>query len=240
MPVTLARRRIGLGAGHRRRARRDDDGGGLVGLPGLDRLIDGLAVVSTVRRDARDLALDLAEQARHLTSVIGLVAGQDAGGDLARIGVQREVELPPGAARPAVPSLLPLALPEQLQPGAVDQQVQGPMRHDPWPKSSEAAAAPAQGGMVRHAELEPEQAERAADEALGLAQGEPEDQPEHQHQLDRQVRIAGLAARRRPPCRLPAPPRPARASSHLGAEVWHRTAANSEPDILPLGCGGGG
>jgi hypothetical protein len=78
-------------------------------------LVDGLAVVGAVRRDARDLALDLVEQARHLTGVIGIVAGQDAGGDLAGRGIESEMELPPGPACPAVLRLLLLALAEQLQ-----------------------------------------------------------------------------------------------------------------------------
>src|SRR4051812_40115242 len=58
--------------------------------------------------------------------------------------------------------------------------------------------------MVRDAELDPEQPEHAADEALGLAQGKVEDQPQRQHQLDRQVRVAGLAAWGRPRRCLPA------------------------------------
>ena len=124
--------------------------------------------------------------------------------DLARVGVESEMELAPGSADPAVLLVLPLALPEQFQAGAVDQQVQRSMRHDTRPSPSKAAAATAQGGMIRHAELEPEEPKHAADKALCLAQRELEDQPQHQHQLDRQIRVAGLAAWCRPPCRLPA------------------------------------
>lgn len=98
---------------------------------------------------------------------------------------------------------LPLALAEQLHSRAVEQQVQRPVRDDTWAPPSKAAAAPAQGGVVRDAELEPEQPEHAADKTLGLAQGEMEHQPQGQHQLDRQVRVTGLAAWCRPSCRLP-------------------------------------
>ena len=52
--------------------------------------------------------------------------------------------------------------------------------------------------------VEPEEPKHVADKALCLAQGELEDQPQHQHQLDRQIRVTGLAAWCRPPCRLPA------------------------------------
>src|SRR5918994_4750618 len=41
VPVTLARRRVGLGTGHRRRARRDDDAG-RPPWPARDRLVDRL------------------------------------------------------------------------------------------------------------------------------------------------------------------------------------------------------
>ena len=163
---------VSLGAQHRRGARRDDDGGRPSWLPARSRLIGRLAVIGAVDRGARDPDLDLREQVRYSTGIISLVAGQEAGDDL--------------------------ALAEQLEPSTVEQQVQRPVRHHLRWSSSKTAAAPAQGGVVWNAELDPEQPARAADEALGLAQGELEGQPQRQHQLDRQVRGAGLAARRRP------------------------------------------
>src|SRR5918994_5736365 len=42
VPVALARRRVGLGTGHRRRARRYDGGGRPLWLPALHRLVDRL------------------------------------------------------------------------------------------------------------------------------------------------------------------------------------------------------
>jgi hypothetical protein len=57
--------------------------------------------------------------------------------------------------------------------------------------------------VVGDAQLLPEQPEHARGEALGLAQGEVEDEPQHQHQLNRRVRVPGLAARCGPPRRLP-------------------------------------
>src|SRR3954447_24265505 len=69
--------------------------------------------------------------------------------------------------------------------------------------TSKATAAAAQCGVVRDTQLLPEQPKDARGEAFGLAQGKVEDKPEHQHQLDRGVRIPGLTARRGPPRRLP-------------------------------------
>jgi hypothetical protein len=48
-----------------------------------------------------------------------------------------------------------------------------------------------------------EQPEHAGGEALGLAQGEVEDEPQRQHQLDGHVRVPGLAAGRGPARGLP-------------------------------------
>src|SRR3954464_9784621 len=57
--------------------------------------------------------------------------------------------------------------------------------------------------MVGNAQFLPEQPKYARGEALGLAQGKVENKPEHQHQLDRSVRVPGLTAGRGPPWRLP-------------------------------------
>src|SRR3954454_6944393 len=57
--------------------------------------------------------------------------------------------------------------------------------------------------MVGNAYFLPEQPKYARGEALGLAQGKMEDKPEHQHQLDRRIRVPSLAAGRGPPWRLP-------------------------------------
>ena len=63
----------------------------------------------------------------------------------------------------------------------------------------------AQGGVVGHGQVEPEQAEDRADQALGLAQGQAEHGPQRQRGQDRQGRVPGLPApgraRLRPPGR---------------------------------------
>jgi hypothetical protein len=80
---------------------------------------------------------------------------------------------------------LPLATAEQLQAGAVDHEVQRAVGHDTGSSASHAGATAAQGSVVGDGEIEPEELQDAADEALGLAQGEMEDKPEHQDELDR-------------------------------------------------------
>src|SRR5215208_4936573 len=62
------------------------------------------------------------------------------------------------------------------------------------PTVCEAATAPAQGGLVGNREIQPKQPEHTSGEALSLAQGQVEDEPQRQNQLDRQVRIERLSA----------------------------------------------
>src|SRR4029450_9553978 len=73
-------------------------------------------------------------------------AGQHSRNDLARVGINGQVELTPGPARPAVLLGIPFAPSEHLQPRAVEQQMQGAVRDDTGPALGEAATTPAQGG----------------------------------------------------------------------------------------------
>jgi hypothetical protein len=69
--------------------------------------------------------------------------------------------------------------------------------------SGKATAAATQCCVVGHAQFLPEQPQHARGESLSLAQGEVEDEPQHQHQLARRVRVPRLAARCGSPWRLP-------------------------------------
>ena len=63
----------------------------------------------------------------------------------------------------------------------------------------EPATTPGQRGVVRHGQPKAEQAQHAPGERLGLAKRKMEDEPQGQHQLDRQVRVERLPAGRCPP-----------------------------------------
>jgi len=78
------------------------------------------------------------------------------------------------------------------------------VRNSPGLAAGEGATAPGQGRVVGHRQLEPKQAKHAAAERLGLAQGQVEDEPQGQHEFDREVGVAGLPARRGPARCLPA------------------------------------
>jgi hypothetical protein len=143
-------------------------------LARFDGLVHGLAIVSTISHDARDLALDPLEQDWHLAGICGFLAGQHSRDDLVCFGVNGQVQLTPPAARPAVLLAVPFPLSEQLQAGAVDQQAQGAVWDDLRPAIGKGATTPAQGGVIGNREIKLEQPEHAAGEPFGLPQAQVE------------------------------------------------------------------
>src|SRR3954454_24507744 len=141
--IALALRLSAVRARHRRGTRWDDDVRYRIGLVAGNRLVHGLAVIRTIRRYGRDRALDLPEERRDLTSVVS--------------GIDGEMQLAPGPARPAVLLLIPLALAEELQAGAVDHQVHRAVRDDLRSAPRKATTAPARRCVVGNASFLPEQ-----------------------------------------------------------------------------------
>ncbi len=108
MAVALRGFDPGRVARHRARTRRDDDGrfGMALGNAGVDAVL----VVSAVAGERGHCARDLVEQGADLGAVIDLLGCERRGDDLARLGIQADVQLPPGPARlGAVLLLQPLA-----------------------------------------------------------------------------------------------------------------------------------
>src|SRR4051812_33088057 len=212
--VPLRRRSLGRLARYRRRARRDDDLrlGVALGHVGVNALL----VVRAVRREGGDRVRDLVEQGADLGGVVLAAVGQRGRHDPAGPGVHAQVHLAPGAA-PLRAVLLhqPLARAVELQPRAVDQQVQGlgtaagvvavarPRAARLRPRHLQRLGPAAQGGVVRHGEVEPEQADDGADQPFGLPVRQPEHGLERQRRQDRQVGILGLPAPARAPLGLP-------------------------------------
>jgi len=133
--------------------------------------VDHVAVVGTICGQAADGAFDLPKQIRCMGRVVTVAIGQHVGGNLAAAGVHGEVKLAPLPAGPPVFLRVPLALPEQLQAGAVQHEVHRPVvPGSTMLPSGESATAPGQGGVVGHGQIESEQAQHAPAERLGLAQ----------------------------------------------------------------------
>ena len=87
----------------------------------------------------------------------------------------------------------PFARATQLQTRAVHQQVQRlGIPASAWPRHLQRLGPAAQGRVVRHWEVKPQQVDEGADQPFGLAQGQAEDRAQGQRRGDRQGRIGGL------------------------------------------------
>jgi hypothetical protein len=85
------------------------------------------------------------------------------------------VQLAPGAPLAGAVFLdQPLARPTQLQPRAVDQQVDWAASRAGLRRQLEAPGPPAEGGEIWHRQVNAEQLEDRADQPLGLAQRQME------------------------------------------------------------------
>ena len=179
-------------ARHRIRSRRHDDG--RIGMARRDFGIDVVAIVGAVAGEGGHRPLHLVEQGADLRAIIGILVGQHRRDDPAGVGVRREMQLSPGPAPPGAVLLdQPLARAAELQPRAVHQQVHRPAARL-RPRHLQRLGPAAQGGVVRHGEIETEQLEDGADQPLGLAQRQAEHRAQRQRRRDRQVGVARLAA----------------------------------------------
>ena len=86
-------------------------------------LVNRLAIICAIRDEAGDLAVDLLEQTGNFADVVCIILGQGVRNDFTGVRVDREMELAPRSATAAVSLLVPLALSEQFQPRAVDNQM---------------------------------------------------------------------------------------------------------------------
>ena len=89
-----------------------------------DLTVDIVPIVRPIASKRRNRARNLLQQGTDPRAVIDILAGQLGGDDLSRVGVHPEMELSPGPARPCGVLLnQPLTGTAELEPGAVDQQV---------------------------------------------------------------------------------------------------------------------
>ena len=99
----------------------------------------------------------------------------------------------------------PLTSPEQLETGAVQNEVHGAAAGpDARLPPGKGLAAAGQGGVIRHVQFQPEQRQHAAGEHFGLTQGQVEYRAQGQHQFDCEIRLAVLTTGRGAPACCPA------------------------------------
>src|SRR5690349_6430374 len=197
-----------------------------------DGVIDPVLVIRAIRRHRAHLAVDLVKQGAELGGIVHLLGCQRRGDDFAGLGIDAKVQLSPGFA-PLCAVLLdqPFAWPAQLQPGAVDQQLQRPRPRPGGRRHPQRRGPPAQGGVVGHRQVQPHQRQERADQPLGLAQRQAEHRAQRQGGLNRQGRIARLPARRGPRC---SPPR----LDRLLSEPDRQGPAPAQPSFVTLVYGG--
>jgi len=197
--VPLCRCGRGRVARHRVRAWRHDDHRFWMALGDAAR--DTVLIVGTVAGEGGERALDLVEQGAHLRAIVHVLGGQQEGDDLSSASVHADMQLSPGPAHlGAVLLMQPFARTAHLQSRAVHQQVHGFAARagaEPWTRYLQRLRPAAKRAVVRDGQIDPplpfhalpraeplaappEQAYDGADQALRLAQSQPEHCPERQ------------------------------------------------------------
>ena len=145
--------------------------------------------------------------------VIGRRLGQRLGNDHAG-SVDTEMELLPASlAASPVFRRGPFALADDRQARAVDDEMKRPPGRNAIENEIEALTPPRERGVIWRFEVGAHQDQDRPQEALGLAQGQPEDEPERQCGLDREVREF---------------PRPARPTRRRRSPRVHRVVGEPE------------
>jgi len=139
-------------------AGRDDGVGATIGATIGDRIVARSSVIGAVGGDAADLLMgrDLAQQVRQHRRIADVAPGDLDRPNLQRFLVDPEVDLAPNAPfRTAMLACIPLAFTFDLDPGAVDQQVQRPLGASIWDVHGQCLLAAGQCAEVGHRPVEP-------------------------------------------------------------------------------------
>ena len=141
----------------------------------VQRSVHAGSVIAAVAKEELDWVSDLVEQGPDLRRVIDVAVGQKGSDDPAGHRIEADMQLAPGAP-PAGAMFLnqPFTWAAQLQARTVDQKVDRSASGAGLRRQLQALGAPAEGGEVRHRQVEAEQLEDRADQALGLAQRQME------------------------------------------------------------------
>ena len=134
----------------------------------------------------------LIQQGPDLRDIIDGPVGQGRGDDPAACLIHADVQFPPGS--PLSRAVLfdqPFARPAQLQAATVHQQVERAAGRVPR-RQGQRPGASAVCGVFGHRQIQAEQLQDRADQALGLPQRQPEHRTHRQRRRDRQVGIGGL------------------------------------------------
>ena len=185
-----------------------------IGVPVGDSVVALARVIRSVGSDRADFHTggDLVKELGQHGRVADVTPGDLDGPDLQRLFVDTDVDLAPQTAfRATMLAGVPLAFAFRLDAGAVDQQVQRPLRAAVGDGHGQGLLPPAQRAEVRHSPVEANQAQQAFHEPGCLPESHAEEE------LHRQARLnCGIAI-----LRLPSP---------LAGRWWHPGHVRIEPD----------
>jgi len=128
-------------------------------------------VVSAVRSDAGDFLIgwDMAEQLGQHRRIPNVAAGDLDGANFQCLLINPEVDLPPDAAfGPTVLARVPFPFALNLDPSAVDQQMQRPLRAPMGDIHGQCLLPTAEGAEIRHRPVQANQAQQALDKTSRL------------------------------------------------------------------------
>src|ERR1700677_4403445 len=132
------------------------------------RLADPVLIVIAVGGEGSDRIGNLVEKRVNHRTIIDFFLGHFDGDDLAPVGIDTDMQLPPGsAAGRAVLFNQPFAGSAELQAGAVHQQMKWAGSCPPEWRYLQRLRPTAERGMVRNAEIKSEQSDDGADQPLG-------------------------------------------------------------------------
>src|SRR5467141_4063323 len=134
-----------------------------------DLTVDIVAIERPIARKRSNRARNLLHQGTVLRAVIDSLAGQLGGDDLSSVGVHPDVELSPGPTHLCGVLLdQPLTGTAELEPGAVDQQVDRFVARPRW-RHRPCLAPSADRRMVGCCEIKTKQSKKGCDQPFGLA-----------------------------------------------------------------------
>ena len=129
-------------------------------------VVGSVLVIGTAGNERSDRLLDPVEQGAEFGGIVDLLTSQGRCHDHAGFGSNAQMQLAPSLAALATMFLdQPFAWPAQLHARAVDQQVQRSACRPGLGCHRQGPGPPAQGGVIRHRQIQPLQPEQRADQS---------------------------------------------------------------------------
>ena len=152
--------------------------------PGIaDSAVDRSTVISAIGHDRTDPPARILDKWASHGCIGCVIVGQPMRQDLARSGIERDVQLAPRAAFFAVFGTVPFASTEEFQTRTVEDQIHRCLSARSLHVDADTPPATNQCSVIRNRQIEPHQFQNRTDETFRLPQWQTEDVAERQHEL---------------------------------------------------------